>query len=118
MAMSTESTSAGLRGHTVHIGADCGVQFASGRDLTLRVTVTEDSKSWDGIAWITGYVLNHAGQAIERREVYVIVAGLTILATPAPPAPPVPRPARNSRPMVPRPRTPSDTTVTTAGRTR
>lgn len=109
-----------LHGQVVHIGPDCGVQFASGRDLLMRVAHTEDSKYWDGMAYLTGYILGPTGNAIDHRQVYVIVAGLrTIVAQPDPRTRNGERPARaarNAGPAVPRPRTSPETTIT--GRTR
>lgn len=104
-----------LHGQVVHIGADCGIQFASGRDLIMRVGHTEASKSWDGMAFITGYVLGPDGRAVDHRQVYVIVAGLRWVdqAPDRRPAntPRVVRAARNAGPVLPRPRTSPKTTT-------
>lgn len=102
-----------IHGQTVHVSNLCGAQFADGRDLTLRVTGVVASKSWDGMAWLTGYVLNRHGAAVERREVYVIVAGLRAIPALKPPV----RRARNTGPRIPRQRTTS-TTATTTGSPR
>jgi hypothetical protein len=68
-----------LPGRTVLVGADCGVQFAGGRHLILRVIDVTASKSWDGMAWISGYVLDHKGEAVDKRELYVITDGLLVI---------------------------------------
>jgi hypothetical protein len=60
------------------------VQFAGDRALTLRVTSVSEQPTYYGWAWITGYVLNRSGQATERREVYVQLAGLRRLSRTVP----------------------------------
>lgn len=73
-----------LSGQTVHIGADCGVQFADGRDLFMRVSHVELA-NWAGMAWVTGYVLDpDITEATGIRQVYVIADGLRLLPDPDP----------------------------------
>jgi len=130
-----------LSGHTVLIGRACGVQFGDGRHLVLRVIDAEPSKYWDGMAWISGYVLDTGGKAVDKREVYVIVDGLRV-AEPSCTCPPITsrfphnvtcrrahlghdrwesiedrakQGVRNTGPVIPRPRT---STETTTGSTR
>jgi hypothetical protein len=67
-------------GDVILIGPTAGAQFAGGRHLIMRVSKITASKSWDGMAWIDGYVLNPQGVATERREVYVQVNGLRPVA--------------------------------------
>jgi hypothetical protein len=93
-------------GNVVHVGPACGVQFAAGRDVLLRVTSVEESKYWDGMAWLTGYVLDReSGAAVDKRELYVAVAGLRYMQVKPQP---VRRAARNQRavPPIPAPRRP------------
>jgi hypothetical protein len=98
-------------GRVVLVAAPCGVQFADGRHLYLRVRHAWESKSWDGMAFLEGYVLDRTtGLATDRREVYVQVDGLQEVPTPAP----VVRAARNAGPVrIPRPRTSPEPTTPT-----
>jgi hypothetical protein len=66
-------------GDVVRIGREASVQFAGERSLVLRVTVVSDRPTYEGWAWLTGYVLDAEGQAIDRREVFVQVAGVSLL---------------------------------------
>jgi hypothetical protein len=76
-------------GETVYVGAAASVQFAGERALYLRITkVHDDWHTYDGWAWISGYVLDQRGQAIEQRTLYVRHEGLR-LVQPAPRAAPV-----------------------------
>lgn len=66
-------------GDVVRIGREASVQFAGERSLILRVTVVCDRPTYQGWAWLTGYVLDAEGQAVDRREVFVQVAGVRLL---------------------------------------
>jgi hypothetical protein len=118
MAMSTKSASVGqIPAGTYYIGAGCGVPY-EWAPLILRIYRSETTYLSPG-AWLTGYEIGRTGEATAIRTVYVgITAGMELLLPTPRRHPPAHRPARNSRAVVPRPRTPSDTTVTTAGRTR
>ncbi|MEQ4300544.1 hypothetical protein ABNF97_03975 [Plantactinospora sp. B6F1] len=75
------------------------VQFAGDQALIFRVVKVDPKPTYHGWAWITGYVLDQAGQAVDRREIFVQPAGLQILRTPARvrPAGAVRRPAGGRR---------------------
>ncbi|MEV4759325.1 hypothetical protein AB0J86_30100 [Micromonospora sp. NPDC049559] len=63
-------------GDVVWVGAEASVQFAGDRGITLRVIRVHDWPTYHGWRWLDGYVLNRAGDAVERRTVYVQPAGL------------------------------------------
>jgi hypothetical protein len=63
-------------GDVLAIGERASVQFADDRSLLLRVTSVCKRPTYEGWAWITGYVLDQTGQAIDKREVFVQLAGL------------------------------------------
>jgi hypothetical protein len=52
-----------------------GVQFR-GQRLLFRVSRVGPTRTVDGEAWISGYVLNGAGDATTSRSLYVRLAGL------------------------------------------
>lgn len=62
-------------GADLYIGRAASVQFA-GRPIRLRLTRVENRLCDNGYVWLTGYELDQAGNAVERREVYVMQAGL------------------------------------------
>jgi hypothetical protein len=99
-------------GGVYHIGRGCGVPY-EWAPIVLRIIRVENVDPWNGRAWIHGYQLNQAGDAVEHREIYVgVVAGMWLIAAPATTAA---RP-HNERPVLPRQRTPI--TTTTGRRTR
>lgn len=61
------------------------VQFAGERALRLRVVSVCDRPTYDGWAWLTGYVLDRRGEATAKREVFVRLAGLRHVPAPTPP---------------------------------
>jgi hypothetical protein len=63
-------------GDVLAIGKRASVQFADDRSLLLRVTSVCGKSTYEGWAWITGYVLDQTGLAIDKREVFVQLAGL------------------------------------------
>jgi hypothetical protein len=50
------------------------VQFAE--PLLFRVIRVHDWPTYDGWVWLDGYQLNAAGEAVERRSIFVQVKGL------------------------------------------
>jgi hypothetical protein len=79
------------------------VQFAE--PLVFRVIRVHDWPTYDGWSWLDGYELNAAGDAVQRRSIFVQLAGLRQLRSrtdlrDAPPRRPVPPPA--TRPVAPR----------------
>lgn len=63
-------------GDTVVVGQAASVQFGPGRALVMRLVKIGPPVTADGFGWIEGYVLNQQGNATERREVFVRLAGL------------------------------------------
>ncbi|MFC4147443.1 hypothetical protein ACFO0M_14400 [Micromonospora mangrovi] len=63
-------------GDLLRIDGRASVQFAGDRALTFRVVAVSDRPTYAGWAWLTGYVLNRAGNATVRREIYVQLVGL------------------------------------------
>ncbi|SCL20531.1 hypothetical protein GA0070616_2004 [Micromonospora nigra] len=69
-------------GDVVLVGAECSVQFAGDRALRLRVSA-DPKPTYDGWIWIAGYVLDARGLATDKREVFVMKAGLRVAPAPA-----------------------------------
>ncbi|MBE1487967.1 hypothetical protein [Plantactinospora soyae] len=67
-------------GDVLLLDGRASVQFAGGRRLLLRVTVVADRPTYYGWCWLTGYVLDQSGRAVDRREVFVRLAGLCLVA--------------------------------------
>ena len=83
-------------GDVLHVDAAASVQFSGTRSLIFRVIKVGDRPTYDGWVWLTGYVLDWAGNAVDRREIFVQRAGLRL---PAPAGAPV---ARRTSPTTPR----------------
>jgi hypothetical protein len=63
-------------GDLLVVDGRASVQFAGDRALLLRVTAVSTAPTYHGWVWLTGYVVTETGQAIEKREIYVQLAGL------------------------------------------
>ena len=63
-------------GDVLEVGRAASVQFAGGARLVFRVIAVCPRATYEGWAWLTGYVLDGDGAAEERREIFVRVAGL------------------------------------------
>ena len=50
------------------------VQFS--QPMLFRVIRVHEWKTYDGWAWLDGYQLNSAGDAVERRSIFVRLEGL------------------------------------------
>jgi hypothetical protein len=61
-------------GDVLRIGKDASVQFTA--PLLFRVIRVHDWPTYDGWIWLDGYELNSSGDAVERRSVFVQLAGL------------------------------------------
>lgn len=61
-------------GDVIHITKAASVQFCY--PFLFRVISVDPRPTYEGWAWIHGYELNSAGEAVERRELFVQVAGL------------------------------------------
>ncbi|MEH0819854.1 hypothetical protein [Micromonospora sp. CPCC 205714] len=68
-------------GDLLIIGGRGSVQFARVRELMLNVVSVCDRPTYAGWVWLTGYVINRAGRATAKREVYVQFAGLRRAST-------------------------------------
>ncbi|MCW3840994.1 hypothetical protein ONA70_12880 [Micromonospora yasonensis] len=75
-------------GDLLRIDGRASVQFAGDRALTLRVVSVGPELTYTGWVWLTGYVIDRRGQAVERRKIFVQIAGLRRAAT-------VPSPSRS-----------------------
>jgi hypothetical protein len=53
---------------------EASVQFSA--PLLFRVIRVHDWSTYDGWAWLDGYELNSAGEAVDRRSIFVQVSGL------------------------------------------
>ncbi len=63
-------------GDVLRLDAASSVQFADDRAITFRVIRVDERPTYEGWVWLTGYELDCSGAAVERREVFVQVAGL------------------------------------------
>ncbi|TDB70689.1 hypothetical protein [Micromonospora sp. KC723] len=81
-------------GDVLHVTRAASVQFI--RPIMFRVIRVLDWPTYDGWLWLDGYELNAAGDAVNRRSIFVQQAGLRTLQ-----AAPVPRPhtVRPRRPL-------------------
>ncbi|MFI6762461.1 hypothetical protein ACIBF5_25330 [Micromonospora sp. NPDC050417] len=66
-------------GDLLRIDARASVQFIGAPPLIFRVISVSEKATYDGWAWITGYVLNAKGEAVEKRELFVQPAGLQLI---------------------------------------
>jgi hypothetical protein len=58
------------------IGREASVQFAGERAIMFRVIRVDDRSTYAGWAWLDGYTLDATDLAVERRSIFVQVAGL------------------------------------------
>jgi hypothetical protein len=65
-------------GDTYLVGAGCGVPHGF-RPIRFRVVRVWDWPTWDGAVWMDGYELDDDGDAVERRTIYVLAAGLKLV---------------------------------------
>ncbi|MEV4758770.1 hypothetical protein AB0J86_27235 [Micromonospora sp. NPDC049559] len=63
-------------GDAIHVGAAASVQFADGSAILVRLIRVENWPTYHGWAWLDVYVIDRKGVAIERRHIYVQLAGL------------------------------------------
>lgn len=85
-------------GDLLLIGEACSVQFAGDRALRLRLVSVDPRPTYQGWVWLTGYVLNDKGLAVDRREVFVQQAGVRMLRAGLAPRHQRPRPALGRSP--------------------
>lgn len=82
-------------GDVIRVDGRASVQFAGSRALTLRVLRVDEKPTYYGWCWLTGYVLDLNGEAVDKREIFVQPAGLRRLPQRVPAA--VRQPARVGR---------------------
>lgn len=71
-------------GDIVRLERAASVQFAGNRATDFRIIREQEWSTYDGWVWLDGYQLNQAGNAVERRSVFVMRAGVTVVdASPA-----------------------------------
>ncbi|MEV6297867.1 hypothetical protein AB0M02_00505 [Actinoplanes sp. NPDC051861] len=78
-------------GDLLRITAAASVQFAQ-RPFLFRVIRVLPHITYDGWVWLDGYQLDGAGDAVERRSIFVQIGGLRLIVRAQPDAR-----ARNSR---------------------
>ena len=61
-------------GDVLRVTKAASVQFS--QPMLFRVIRVHDWKTYDGWAWLDGYQLNAAGDAVERRSIFVQLNGL------------------------------------------
>jgi hypothetical protein len=61
-------------GDVLRVTRAASVQFTS--PMLFRVIRVHDWPTYDGWVWLDGYELNSAGEAVERRSIFVQVDGL------------------------------------------
>ena len=61
-------------GDVIHVTRAASVQFTS--PMLFRVIRVHDWPTYEGWVWLDGYELNTAGDAVERRSIFVQVNGL------------------------------------------
>ncbi|MFE9916503.1 hypothetical protein ACFYPG_15235 [Micromonospora sp. NPDC005553] len=71
-------------GEVLHLTRAASVQFL--RPIFVRVIRVLDWPTYDGWVWIDGYQLGANGDAVARRSLFVMPAGLIWSDPPAPPA--------------------------------
>ena len=63
-------------GDVVYVDKSASVQFAGAKGFNFRVVRVDDKPTYEGWAWINGYVLNTKGDAVAKRDIFVRPDGL------------------------------------------
>ena len=63
-------------GDVVHVDGDASVQFRGQCSMNFRVIRIDPRSTYDGWLWLEGYVLGPAGNAMQRRRIFVRWEGL------------------------------------------
>lgn len=66
-------------GDVLQVTREASVQFAE--PVYFRVIRVHDWPTYDGWVWLDGYQLNAAGDAVERRSIFVQIGGLRQVGT-------------------------------------
>jgi hypothetical protein len=77
-------------GDVLHVTREASVQFST--PIHFRVIRVHDWPTYTGWIWLDGYQLNGAGEAVERRSIFVQADQLRRVSAPPPPS----RAQRNS----------------------
>ncbi|MEV8508262.1 hypothetical protein AB0368_26065 [Actinoplanes sp. NPDC051475] len=73
----------GLRpGDVVFVGRAASVQFTGRSGFVFRIIAVDDRPTYAGWVWLDGYQLDRRGQAVARRRIFVVKAGLRRAGTP------------------------------------
>ena len=62
-------------GDILHVTSAASPQFVA-RPIMFRVIRPHDWSTYHGWVWLDGYELNAAGDAVERRSIFVQITGL------------------------------------------
>ncbi|MFD6753558.1 MULTISPECIES: hypothetical protein [Micromonospora] len=81
-------------GDVLNVTSAASVQFI--RPIHFRVIRVLDRPTYDGWLWLEGYELNAAGDAVNRRSIFVQRAGLHLVQA-APQPQPRPHTVRSAR---------------------
>lgn len=88
-------------GDVIRVGAEASPQFSVAKtEMWFRVIRVHDWDTYDGWTWLDGYQLDAAGDAVERRSIFVQINGLPA----AQPASAWVTPAATARPVAVSPR--------------
>ncbi|MEU4419155.1 hypothetical protein AB0F81_00890 [Actinoplanes sp. NPDC024001] len=63
-------------GDVVQVSAEASVQFSGDRGLLFRIIRVDPRVTYDGWLWLDGYVIGPAGNAMQRRRIFVKRDGL------------------------------------------
>ena len=66
-------------GALIRVDRGASAQFAGQPGFSFRVISVCGKPTYRGWAWITGYVLDQEGNATEKREIFVRLAGLRLV---------------------------------------
>lgn len=67
-------------GDVLHVTREASVQFAT--PILFRVIRVHDWPTYTGWVWLDGYQLNAAGDAVQRRSIFVQANGLRTVTEP------------------------------------
>jgi hypothetical protein len=71
-------------GDVLVIDGSGSVQFAGDNQMMFRVTKVDEQETYAGWVWLHGYSLAPGGEAKDKREIFVQIAGLKRVQTPPP----------------------------------
>jgi hypothetical protein len=76
VAPASASRSGPRSGDVVYVGRAASVQFAGRNGFNFRIIRIDEKPTYEGWVWLDGYQLGPYGAAIERRRIFVQLAGL------------------------------------------